>query len=328
MIDETGAGPDGASEVHFFGEGEGQQQQAGGEDQQAAGEGTLPGGEGTPPAGDGQQAAGETPWADTIKDVPLAKLLEARGLDEKIVKLIDHYSNRGDLNEYFKAQTVDYDTMPETDLLRLKIDRDYADYSEEERADLYADAVDRYKLDSDLYSEEQVRRGKTALKADLAALKTTLKQEQESYKFKPSEQQHTGADEQALVEQYSQLVTNSDVYKGLATSGVLKVGEGDSAFNMDVDAKAALAYLTSDEAYQKAHLDANGKPDIAKQMRIAAAATDPLYEQKLIDHGRKLALIGMAKEMGNEGFVEPSSGAAAEMSDAEKLALKLWGKKH
>lgn len=278
------------------------------------------------PVVEASAAAATASWADLIKDVPVTDLLKTKGLDEKVVKLIDHYQAKGNIDNYIKAYSTNYDAMPDDQLLKLKIERDYADFSEEEREDIFNAEADRYKLDAELYSEAETRRGKTLLKADIAAFRKQLNEERESLLITGAPQEpQTGVDAQAISQQYQEMLTKSEAYSGLATSGVLKVGAGEAAFNMDVDKDALLAYLTNDEAYAKAHLDEQGKPDFARQLRIAAAATDPNYEQKLIDHGRKLATIQMATGLGNESLGTTNTGRAEDLSPAEKLALKMYG---
>ena len=278
-----------------------------------------------PAAGPAEAAPAQ---AASWESMPLADLLKAKGIDDNGVKLIDFYKQNGSLENFIKAYNTDIDKVSDADLLKMQIDETYGTLSEDERRELLEAKLDQYRTDPDLYSDEQVRRGLVQIKADMLQFRQQQKEKQAALltTTKASDSAAQTADHANAMAEYNKLLQQSEAYNGLKQKGVLQVGSGDAAFNMDVNLDAAMAYLTDDEAYSKAHLDDKGAPDMRKQLRIAAFATNPDgYEAKLIEHGRKLASIALVKDLGNERPNTEQLTIAEDLTPAQELALKMYG---
>jgi ribosomal protein L35AE/L33A len=269
-----------------------------------------------------------TDWRDAIKNVNVAELLAAKGVDEKVSKLFDKYSTDGDLTDYFKAYGTDYDKMPDTDVLKLKVYDRFAGFSDEEKAEMYQAELEKYHLDPSVYDEAERRRAGIMLKADLQEYRNAAKAKQAETLIPKNDvkaqYEAQKAAEKAAMDQYAADVVASEVYKGVVANQHLTVGAGEIAFNMDVNADTAnkvVQYLTNNDAYTAAYLDANGKPDYAKQFLVGAFAVDPLgFLQKMADHLGKVKQAGMVKELGNEAApAQNGVPAAAELNPARQL---------
>lgn len=224
------------------------------------------------PAAPVEKAGDDAPW----KKMPIEELLKERGItDTKLLKLITHHQNKGDLSEYFKVFNTDFKDVSDQDLLAMQINQSYADFSDEEKDDLIKAKIDSYKLDSDLYTEEEIRRGKVALKADMKAFREKQIADQAEMIAKEPPAANAQADDAAAIKQYVEALTKHPDYINLESTGTIKIGSGEGAFNMDVDKTKVVAYLADDEVYAKAYQDKNGNTDFSKQLRVAAYAIDP-----------------------------------------------------
>jgi len=275
-----------------------------------------------PPAATEPKAGDDASW----KKMPIADLLKEYGVvDDKLIKLVTHHQNKGDLSDYFKTFNTDFTAMPETDLLQMQINEAYADYTEEERADLYQTKLDSYKLDPDLYSEDEIRRAKVAIKADLKDFRAKKIAEQSEMLAKNPASEATQVGDAALTQQYIEALTKNPDYQNFEKTGVITVGPGEAAFNIDVDKAKVMAYLADDEAYQKTYLDNEGKVDFRKQLRVAAYAVDPdAYDAQLLSLAGKSKKIDLINSLGNEAPPPPQGSEPAEMTDAQKLALHIY----
>lgn len=240
--------------------------------------------------------------AQEEKVLSLLEVAKSRGLTDDVTQqILEIIENGGNVAAYMEGLNENIEAIAMPDLLLRHIDEKYAMLSEEEREVLYQDKLDDYRQDPDLYSEEEIRKGAIKMKADLHGYKEELKQRQAQNALTKANSHNgdrPGADE---IKAFTEQVTNSQVYKELKQKGTMTVGEGNEIFNMDVDVDKVTAYLTDLDAYAQAYKGPDGKPDVKKDLRVAAYALDPIsFEKKLIEHGRKLALLQQTKDLGRE----------------------------
>jgi hypothetical protein len=210
------------------------------------------------------------------------------------------------------------------DLLKRQIDDKYSMLTEEERAELYEDELHRYKQDPDLYDEAEIKKGQIRMKADLHEYKQQLKENQLKQAFTEAKPSSVAAEGNQDIQAYTEKILQSEAYKGISEKGVIKIGEGNEAFNLDVDAAAIKSYLTDLDAYSAAYKGQDGQPDLGKDIRVAAYALNPAaFEAKLIAHGRKLATLEYAKEIGNENVGRSSIQAGGEPDPLAALAAMM-----
>lgn len=268
-------------------------------------------------------------WQDAIKDVPVNELLKAAGFDDKMVKLYDLYKNTGDLKPYFEAYNTDYDKLSDADVLRLQFQEKYAMLSPDEQTLLYEAEMEKYQLDPEMYDDRVVKINQIRLKADVAAYRDTLKQKQAEAIIPKADlagqQQSAQQSMDAGVKEYVDMLQGSDAFKAMQQKGVLQVGSGDNAFNIGVDPNKVFAYLTDPKVAMENMMTADGKPDFGKQFLLGALATNTdQVLQVILERGRQMEKLALAKELGNETPAADSQNAkGAEKSGAQLFAERF-----
>lgn len=278
-----------------------------------------------PAADTSQPPKGGEETQNTPQELSIAEFAKQKGIsDEKIVKLFNLIEQGGDLNGFLKGVAEDIDTLPKEERFKRAVYEKFSHLSDEDKAAIYEDEKDRYRLDSDLFDEEATRRGMIRFEAEYKDILSNLKQKQIDSAFtNATAQKNATLDNAAEIQTYIKNLQSSDTYKGISSTKTLKVGGDDeTGFNMDVDVEKAVAFLTDPEAYEKAYMGEDGNHDFKKQMRYAAYATDPDgFERKLIEHGRKLATLELAKDLGNERIPGASAGVTVDSEKAELISM-------
>lgn len=279
------------------------------------------------PAAEPVPATADDDWVGRVKAMDIADIVKAKGLPEGAAKVLEHLSKNGNIEDYYKAYSTDYLKVPDIDLLAMQIEEEFGDeMTAEEKEELLALKKEQYKLDDDLYSEEETRRGKIALKADMRNYRKQLVTKQAEM-ILPTNTPAPQANREELLKGYMGLLETNESFKSIREKGLLPLGPADAPFNMDVDYKTLVSYLTDDAVNAKAHSTPDGQPDVRKHLRIAAYATNPeAFEQKLIDHGRKLAGANIISNLGNEKPNTEAAPVPRELSPAEELAMKIYGR--
>lgn len=268
----------------------------------------------TPPA---QPAPAEpqppaTPdWRNAIKDVDVAEILKGKGVDEKVAKLFDLYAKTGDLASYFKAHSVNWDEVSDTDLLRMQTQEKYKTLglTDKEIERMCKHELGKYKLDESIHSEDEVEEGRTLLKADVAAYRAEQKKNQAEAIIPQrdiaaevkAQQDAQAAKTKETIDGFVKEIRGSEAMKGVTATKMLGLKVGDTNFNIDVDPAYIDKYLTDTDTYAGAFIGADGKPDYAKQVLVAAFANNPqAFIDKIAGHVTKSNNKQMVTEMGNE----------------------------
>ena len=250
----------------------------------------------------------ERAWQEVLKDQQPDAILKELGLDDSLVKFVqknkgvdtkmldflDYWQTNGNVRDYLDALSVDYSKMDAEDVMRHQLLKENPELSKEDFAILYADRVlDRYKLDPEQYTDDEVRRGKVLLTADAKKVREGLIKDQQQYLIpKAPEQSPQAVIKQVLEDQkrdaldaedaYKQVILNDPYTREFTKNKRLIFGEGDSKFSYEVaDPENFMKVLTDSEAWTNAvfkQVEQDGKmnivPDVPKQAFIAAAATD------------------------------------------------------
>jgi hypothetical protein len=177
-----------------------------------------------------------------------------------------------------------------------------------------------------VFDEKDVRRGKILLNADADRVRQEfIRNQQNLLLSKPLLPDTSAADEAARVEQeqrtqqvqdYHNHVTGNAYTKELLSTNLLKIGDGDKAFNLEVSKPDELLGLLYDPAKwaQKLWND-DGTPNVRKQLVIAAVANDDTaFFNNLIKHYEMLGAKNVADKITNAS--EPAIGTSA-MGNAE-----------
>jgi len=271
------------------------------------------------------QPAAEINWREVLKKQPEVEVLKEIGLDEKMINFLSKWRSGEDLRDYLEAVTVDYSKMAPEELMKRQLMKEYGGIvSQEDFEELYRmKVIEQYKLDADVYDEKEVRRGKLLLGVDADKIRQDLvKRQQELLLSKPPA---PGPDLAAQAEQeqrqrdfdsYKQQVETNQYTKELLGSKLLKIGDGEKAFNLEIASPQNLLDLLYDPAKWSQKLwNADGTPNIRKQLLLSALAEDDgLFLTNLSKHYETLGAKKVIEPIENPS---PPPGAPTAKGDPE-----------
>lgn len=268
-------------------------------------------------------------WQTAIKNQQPEEVLKALGFDSKVaefvkelqdvdpkvIALLNHYKNGGDLKEYLSEASKDFSQMPAEDVMRHQLRLDYPKASEAQLEVLYKkEIVEKYNLNS--YDEDEQNEGKLLLEAkadkfreDLA--KTQAEKMIPAFDNSKAEQERL-AQEKATEEWGKKIVNEFNEHpftKEILSKNVITIGEGDDKFSFPVDAKevtdiALYGDKTGELMFEKTK-DSNGQEVYApKTQHQLLVATVNKYGEKFITE-----LAKHYKSLGSKAAIAPIDNA-------------------
>lgn len=283
-----------------------------------------------------QQAA--TPpadWKQALKKADKAEILRELGYDEKMVGFFNKWSTDGNITEYLKAVTMDYSKMSPEQLMRYQLQEDFPEFTPEELEELYtAKVTEAFKLDPEVNTEAEIKRGKLLLTAETKKIREGLIQRQKEYILtaKPPvpppddsaiQAQQQEAEQKAYMDRFTTAIASHETTKSLMANKTLSVGEGENAFKYGVaDPQQLINILQSPQEYVKHVFNADDSPMVDKQLLIAAVARDGnAFVNELIKYGRSLGAKSAVEEIENAKKPDaPSTKPEVALTPAQALA--------
>lgn len=276
-----------------------------------------------------------TNWRQELKKADKAEILKELGYDEKMIGFFNKWSTDGNISEYLKAVTMDYTKMSPEQLMRYQLTEDFPEFTPEEIEELYtAKVTEAFKLDPEVNTEAEIKRGKLLLTAETKKIREGLIQRQKEYILtaKPpapapddraiqAQQQET--EQQAYMERFNTAISGHEATKGLLANKTLTVGEGENAFKYGVtDPQQLLTILQSPQEYVKHVFNADDSPMVDKQLLIAAVARDGnAFINEVIKYGRSLGAKSAVEEIENAKKPEPTTAKPeVALTPAQALA--------
>lgn len=264
-----------------------------------------------PPAKQEQVTASD--WRQELKKADKAEILKELGYDDKMVGFFNKWSTDGNISEYLKAVTMDYAKMSPEQLMRYQLQEDFPEFTPEEIEELYtAKVTEAFKLDPEVNTEAEIKRGKLLLTAETKKIREGFIQRQKEYVLSakppapgPDERaiqaQQQEIEQQAYMDRFNAAITGHEATKSLMANKTLTVGEGENAFNYGVtDPQQLIAILQSPQEYVKHVFRADDSPIVDKQLLIAAVARDGnAFVNELIKYGRSLGGKSAIEEIEN-----------------------------
>jgi hypothetical protein len=267
----------------------------------------------------------EPDWRELLKKQPEAEIYKAVGLDEKMINFLSRWKGGEDLKDYYEAITTDYSKMSSEEVLRRHLFKEFGSLPAEDFEEVYKmKVIEQYKLDPDVFDEKEVRRGKLLLGIDADRIRLDLmKKQQDLLLSKPPEPGPSMADLEAQAQQeqrekdiqtYKGLVEGNSYTKELLSNNLLKIGDGDKAFNLEVTNPTEVLDLLYDPGKWSQKLwNADGSPNIHKQLILGAIANDDTtFFTNLAKHYEMLGASKMAEKIQNPS--EPPIGTPAKGS--------------
>ncbi len=272
-------------------------------------------------------------WRELIKQQPEAEVLKHFGLDEKMINFLSRWKSGEDLRDYLEAVTTDYTKMTPEEVLRRHLMKDFGGLSAEDFEEVYKmKVIEQYKLDPDVFDEKDVRRGRLLLSVEADRVRQEfIKRQQDMLLSKPPEPDNSAAEAAARaeleqrekqVQDYHNHVQNNSYTKELLSTSLLKIGEGDKAFNLEVSKPDELLGLLYDPAKWAQKLwNEDGTPNVRKQLVLAAIANDDTaFFSNLTKHYEMLGAKSVADKIANASAPAAGTPATGNAESANPIA--------
>lgn len=253
-------------------------------------------------------------------------LKENKDIDPKMLGLVDHWrKNEGNVDPYLRALSTDFSKMSPEDVMKHQLQIQNLDLDAKQLDRLFKLKVtDRYKLDPQLYSEEEVEDGRIEIMADVRPIRAQLAEQQQAYLVPKPVPKEAGPDPRVLQQQreseaFKSNIENHPYTRELFATNALPIGEGADKYSFKVDPKELLDLLYNPDKLSnllvldgtRADGSAGKIPDVEKQfllMGIARHGKDFLKEYG--QHFKSLG--GQAAIAPIENAKPPAAGTPAK----------------
>lgn len=244
----------------------------------------------------------ESEIIDTNEEVK-TEPTEYKFKDDFIKKAVDYYEKYGTLQPFLEATQTDYDAVEDSQLLKMKFDKENSDLPAKTRERLFQKELEKYNLDS--YEEDDIELGQALLKRDANKLRHTLKEEQQQFlqSIQPAEQeqQSEASQEQlrAQQEQNRQIAQNG--VESVLKNSYIKVGANGEGINFQVaDTNKVVDFALDSTQFLSTFAKQDGNIDWDKWVKVVAFTENPdLFVGELIKHGKSLGRKAMEAELKN-----------------------------
>lgn len=240
-----------------------------------------------------------------------------KGIDEKLLNFYSHWeSNNGDVTKYLKELTTDYSKMPAEEVMRHQLREEYPKATEKQIDALFKKQVlDAYKIDPNLYTEEEVAEGRLLIEAIADKHRDKLVADQQNFLLPKPSEKTAEPDPQELarqqeVQEYQKYMQEHSYTKGLFTNNKITIGEGEEAFNYPINPTEISEILFDSNKWAENFFIANQLPDgstkylpdVEKQYLVAA----------IIKHGKSFLdeYAKHSRALGAKAAIEPLENAA------------------
>lgn len=221
------------------------------------------------------------------------QVLKNEGYDEFSLGALEYYKATGNLNPYLEAKSVDYEKMPDEEILRRDLRRAYSELSDEDFDLLYrTKVVDRFRLD-DTYGEDEQRVGRIELK--YAAKDVREKFIEEQQKFAPPKIEETNQQED-MTKWFESVKADPATQQLLSGKRV----SSSTGANFEVDPNTILDQTYDTNKFFQNFVGSNGQTDLNKWYKTLAFVNNmEAYEKTIWDSARAEGKREMFDEIKN-----------------------------
>jgi len=243
--------------------------------------------------------------------------------DAYFKKLYEAYKNDA-LDEFLITTHTDYDAISDADIIRMQIDSQYKNLSEDDRDLIFQMKLQKDFNISDLNSEDS-RAGKLMMKLAAQDIRDGLKQQQAEYQppTRPNEVEQfkkqlelQQLEAQKQVEDFKNYFTQTPEYKQFETSRLVEFGDQENRVRFEIDRSADFLGETLDQQkFFSKFVKDDGQVDVAKWQRVWAYANNPgAVEKALFNSGKSAGEKRLFDELKNtrndDGYVAPQKNNA------------------
>jgi len=238
--------------------------------------------------------------------------------DAYFKKLYEAYKNDA-LDEFLITTHTDYDAISDADIIRMQIDSQYKNLSEDDRDLIFQMKLQKDFNISDLNSDDS-RAGKLMMKLAAQEIRDGLKQQQAEYQppTRPNEVEQfkkqlelQQLEAQKQVEDFKNYFTQTPEYKQFETSRLVEFGDQENKVRFEIDTSADFLGETLDQQkFFSKFVKDDGQVDVAKWQRVWAYANNPgAVEKALFNSGKSAGEKRLFDELKNtrndDGYVAP-----------------------
>lgn len=251
----------------------------------------------------------------------LTQILEAQkspSIDERVKAIADFVAETGrDPYDWFRYQSINPSEMDDLSAVKLQLAVDYPNLSNED-VDLLVKS--KYKVDEDLYSDEEIRLSKIQLKIDADKAKRDIEKLRENYRM-PVKQEASQEEVQSPIDE-SWIRTMSQEVDSLDAL-TFQLGDQEFDFGLNDQYKSSLKDKNArlDEFFDQ-YVDDNGSWnfELLNSHRALVDNIDEIvsaiYKQGLSDGQRKLVETA--------ANVDVSSPRPAQSKAADSVAAQIF----
>jgi hypothetical protein len=238
--------------------------------------------------------------------------------DAYFKKLYEAYKNDA-LDEFLITTHTDYDAISDADIIRMQIDSQYKNLSEDDRDLIFQMKLQKDFNISDLNSDDS-RAGKLMMKLAAQDIRDGLKQQQAEYQppTRPNEVEQfkkqlelQQLEAQKQVDDFKNYFTQTPEYKQFETSRLVEFGDQENKVKFEIDRSADFLGETLDQQkFFSKFVKDDGQVDVAKWQRVWAYANNPgAVEKALFNSGKSAGEKRLFDELKNtrndDGYVAP-----------------------
>ena len=252
----------------------------------------------------------------------LAQILEAQqtpSIDERVKAIADFVEETGrDPYDWFRYQSINPSEMDDLSAVKMQLAVDYPNLSNE---DINLLVASKYKIDEDIYSDDEVRLAKIQLKIDADKAKRDIEKLRENYRMPVKREEPTQAEVQSPIDE-SWIRTMSQEVDALEALTFDLNGQ-EFNFGLNDQYKSSLKDKNArlDEFFDQ-YVDESGSWDF-ETLNAHRALLDnideiasAIYKQGLSDGQRKLVETA--------ANVDVTSPRVAETKNADSVAAQIF----
>lgn len=280
-----------------------------------------------------------TDWKEVLKQQPDTDVLKALGYDEKWIGFLNHMKGGGSAEEYLTNLSTDFTKMSPEDVMRRQLRAENPELSNEDFDEYFkAEVIERYKLDPDMFSEADVKRGKINITVAAKKARAELIANQQKYLLTAPETKQSPEVSEFLkqkeeqtknLQAYNKILQEDPVIKGVLQTKRITVGEGAEAFNYELDnPQEVIDLLVNGDKYAAAismedPVTHAKTPDANKLTLLASILINPKkFISELGAHFKKLGTESLVDKLENASTATgtPSKGESVDDNPAAALA--------
>lgn len=221
--------------------------------------------------------------------------------DEYIANAVKYYRENKTLKPYLEAYQFDYNEIDDLELLKLQFNGENPDLSEKARTRLFEkEVLGKYRLDDEIYDEDEEELGKELLKRDARRLREKLIEQQKSF-IPENVPQGPTPEEIAAAKQQELKVAQSGLKSYLDAQSIKIDTEDGVALNYEIANPDSLVdFAVNTDKFWTSFTTDSGEINWDLWAKTMAFIQNPDgFVNELVKHGKSLGRKSLQEEIKN-----------------------------